>query len=124
LICQLTPIHGIFPSSSLPGKVQEMYYHGVPEDRTLIAPPDSGQSMDTEIDNINDDPYNLYRRLVIVFRCGEMKYYEKDSGAPIKQHKPRLLIHNDENYTFGLLSNLEEGTVYRRQELYDMGAHM
>ena len=62
------------------------------------------------------------RRIVIVFRDGKFEKSVKDNGKPLASLNPRPapMIPRFGNK----LKGLEEGGLYSREELKDMGGHM
>jgi hypothetical protein len=81
--------------------MQNFYEHGVPKD--------TKQTGDEKM-----------RRIVLVFRHGIERYYDRDTGRPIKNLEPRDVSLK---YCIGQLPGLKEGMLYPRMVLYEMGAH-
>ena len=81
--------------------MQKHYEHGVPKDTKQVG----------------DD---TMMRIVLVFRHGTEQYYDRDTGRPLETLKPRDV---SPKYRFGLVPGLEEGMVYSRTQLLEMGAH-
>lgn len=63
---------------------------------------------------------NKARRVALVFRTGEQKIYNKDSGTPCSSLEPRS---RKIQYTFGLVEHLREGEIYSKRSLFAMNAH-
>jgi hypothetical protein len=88
---------------SLPpqGQMQKHYEHSVPKDAKQVG--------DIEM-----------RRIVLVFRHGTEKYYNRDTGQPVVN-----ILWRDVSLRYGFdhTPGLVEGDVYTRRVIHDMGAH-
>jgi alkylated DNA repair dioxygenase AlkB len=81
------------------GEMQRFYTHSVPPQQN------------------NSDGRNT--RIAIVFRTGNEVMFAKDSGRACLDLSPKLR----RTYTFGH-AGLEEGKLYTRNQLFNMGAHL
>jgi alkylated DNA repair dioxygenase AlkB len=83
------------------GEMQKSYSHTVP------AEPNLSEGSSTT-------------RIAIVFCKGDVKYFDKDSGRECQNLAPRKI----QEYAFGHLEGLEEGEMYIRVKLCQLGAHI
>jgi len=83
------------------GDMQDSYVHGVP-------------SVKNQIDHET-------KRIAIVFRYGEERFFQKDTGKSVTDLSPRDVTIK---YNFGRnIQGLEEGALYTRNELRERGYH-
>jgi hypothetical protein len=88
--------------SHLPaGEMQKHYEHGVPKDAKHVGGVES-------------------KRIVLVFRHGTEDYVDRDTGLPLTTLLPRVA---GPKYSIGRIQGLEEGSIYGRTALRDMGGH-
>ncbi len=83
------------------GEMQKHYEHSVPKDVKQVG--------DIKM-----------RRIVLVFRHGKEKYYNRDTGQPVVN-----ILWRDVSLRYGFdhTPGLVEGDVYTRRVIHDMGAH-
>jgi hypothetical protein len=81
--------------------MQKHYEHGVPKDNKQVG--------DVRM-----------RRIVLVFRHGTEQYYDRDTGRPLETLTPRDVSLK---YCIGRVPRLDEGMVYSRRVLLELGAH-
>lgn len=110
------------------GPMQESYSHCVPKDRQHH--PRDGNQKEKIVNNDDDiigenvaknDSNNdtiTKRRICVVLRTGQQKYFEKDTGEACTDLSPRKGV----TYHIGDIANLKEGSMYKRKELHDIGA--
>ena len=79
--------------------MQKSYSHCVPKDN----------------ENAND---KKSRRICVVLRTGDQKYFDKDTGEACVDLAPRPPM----KYTYGHIAGLQEGKMYTRRELKRMNA--
>lgn len=79
--------------------MQKSYSHCVPKDN----------------ENAND---KQNRRICVVLRTGDQKYFDKDTGEACVDLAPRPPM----KYTYGHIAGLQEGKMYTRRELKRMNA--
>ncbi|CAJ1953968.1 unnamed protein product [Cylindrotheca closterium] len=83
------------------GEMQKYYFHSVPKSKETVGAEESF-------------------RLSIVFRTGNDVYQLQDSGRPCENLAPKIRPAQ----IFGnKINGLDEGTLYSRAELFNMGAH-
>mmetsp|Transcript_10963 Transcript_10963/g.27767 ORF Transcript_10963/g.27767 Transcript_10963/m.27767 type:complete len:316 (+) Transcript_10963:166-1113(+) len=85
------------------GLMQESYSHCVPKDNAS-----------TDKRNKN----KRSRRICVVLRTGDEKYFEKDTGEACIDLSPRKAV----KYHYGHVPGLKEGNMYTRRELKKMNA--
>ena len=90
--------------------MQECYSHCVPKDTSALA--GSSNNVDGNGNNENS------RRICVVFRTGDEKYFYKDTGEACCDLSPRKPIV----YHIGHVASLKEGYMYTRAELRKAGA--
>ena len=90
--------------------MQECYSHCVPKDTSTLA--DRNSVVDNSANNEN------IRRICVVFRTGDQKYFDKDTGEACRDLSPRKPIV----YRVGQVASLKEGSLYSRRELREVGA--
>ncbi len=83
--------------------MQESYSHCVPKDNAS-----------TDKRNKN----KRSRRICVVLRTGDEKYFEKDTGEACIDLSPRKAV----KYHYGHVPGLKEGNMYTRRELKKMNA--
>jgi hypothetical protein len=103
--------------------MQQLYVHSVPRDTHGMRVLDRWQERQPNF-AYNDN----YRRLVMIFRRGEYKECNKDSGRPICHETLWQTTYHirkkQEVLTFGDIPNqLMEMEIYTRKQLEDIGAH-
>ena len=111
------------------GPMQESYSHCVPKDRQH-HPRDSNKKAKS-VNNNEDDKVSEYmakidssnkaiakRRICVILRTGQQKYFEKDTGESCADLSPRKGV----TYHIGEIATLKEGYMYKRKELRDKGA--
>ena len=92
------------------GQMQESYSHCIPKDNNYN---DTNNCSDTSKNRTTSR-----RRICVVLRTGQQKYFEKDSGYTCNDLSPRKPVM----YHIGHIKNLREGFFYTRRELLDIGA--
>ena len=88
--------------------MQECYSHCVPKDH------DNSDAKCVDKSNKSEN----FRRVCVVFRTGQQKYFERDTGEACSDLSPRKPII----YRYGHIASLKEGSTYTRRELQRMGA--
>ena len=106
------------------GPMQESYSHCVPKDRQH-HPRDGNKkekSVNNDDDKVSENDSNskaiAKRRICVVLRTGQQKYFLKDSGIGCTDLSPRKGV----TYHIGDIATLKEGYMYKRKELQDKGA--
>jgi len=82
--------------------MQQFYSHRVPKDK-----------------DYKNSAIEKIRRLCVVLRTGQQKYFERDTGEACNDLSPRKRI----SYRFGCIPELEKGCSYTRRELLKLNAH-
>lgn len=88
--------------------MQESYSHCVPKDHD--------NRCDETIDK--NDKNEKSRRICVVLRTGQQKYFEKDTGEACIDFSPRMPLM----YVYGDIAGLKVGNMYTRRELKKMNA--
>jgi hypothetical protein len=88
--------------------MQESYSHCVPKDHDNM----DDETIDKNVKNEKS------RRICVVLRTGQQKYFEKDTGEACIDLSPRMPI----TYFYGHIPGLKEGNMYTRRELKKMNA--
>jgi len=111
------------------GKMQESYSHCIPkktdsgtnpnDDKTQKAQgSDTGMNATTNNEEHNTSRTSTKRRICVVLRTGQQRYFKKDTGIACNDLSPRKPIV----YKIGDIPNLNEGSLYTRRRLQDLGA--
>jgi alkylated DNA repair dioxygenase AlkB len=109
------------------GKMQESYSHSVPPTSTATTTAASSSSLSSLEKHTlplirgsnSTSNSNINTRIAIVFRTGDEVRFSNDSGRPCLDLSPRI----PRVYTFGRIAGLQEGELYTRTQLFEMGAH-
>ena len=88
--------------------MQESYSHCVPKD--------SAKADDENVDESVKEEKS--RRICVVLRTGDQKYFEKDTGEACIDISPRKPV----TYMYGHIAGLIEGNMYTRRQLKRINA--
>ena len=88
--------------------MQESYSHCVPKDNENV----DDETIDKSLKNEKS------RRICVVLRTGDQKYFEKDTGEACIDLAPRKPI----TYLYGQIDGLKRGNMYTRRGLKTMNA--